>query len=424
MKNLAWIVGLLFLLAAAVVGLWLRADRETDVVNRAAAPASQTIEGGQGGTFPPPPADTRPELAREGRVVELCGHGRIVEPPTGYPYPREIEAKARRTLSEIAHEMTRSDDAASRAIGTYYQSLTLRSTDFADFLARNPGCETDPACRQRFAALGRASIVEGASRLATAAATTRDATAYALAWHLCGRAHATLAWTGPCAHVTAARWGEIEPDNVRPWMIEANRAARGGDAVALEMAMSRAAVATTANSHTFDLYRMASHPRLLEIDPATELVALAELVGIVTSFPWTPATTVAQRCRGDQAMRAEQRHQCLAIAAALANGATHMDAAMAAAMGKELGWTDAQVVAIRKRSSAIYAANHLRAAPHDIYSCDYLGATKQRLPELARLGEIGAGELAIQRSGKTIEALVEEFRTGASWAPPRVATRQ
>jgi hypothetical protein len=254
-----------------------------------------------------------------------------------------------------------------------------------------------------------------ADQLATSVATTRDARAYATAWYLCGKAYPANAMVGPCAQVTAARWGELEPGNAMPWIIEAGRAARAGDRVSLDAALAHAAEATSSNLYWFDIYALASHPLVHKADPATQLVALTELVNMAAALPFPSMEPITRRCSGAESMTDEHKLQCLAIASALSRGSTHLELILGASLGKAVGWTDAQVAAVRDKSSAIHAVRIDQVHPNDIYSCDFFNAMKRALPAMARLGEIGAGEEAIRRSGKSEKELVEEFRTGGRW---------
>lgn len=381
-----------------------------------AAGASQSADKAEAaGSFPPAETDNRPPLASDATPVELCGYGPILVRPGDDPYPKSTLAAARKLLEQVVRDMSDSPDPRDRAAAAYYSAITRRALDYQSLPTRNPACFNDPACRQRFLAESQQVLAAAADEQASSVATIRDGPAYATTWYLCQRVHGTDAMTGACTHVTAARWGELEPENAMPWIIEAGRAQRAGDSVSYEAAMSRAAAATSSNLHWFEIYRMASHPLLQKGDQATRLVALSDLVGMSAALPFPGLQHVMARCRAP-ALTDDHKRQCLSIASAMSRGSTHLEASMGAGIGKAVGWSDADVAAIRDRSSAIYAANHTRNPPMDMYSCNFLNTMNDVLPELAQLGEIGAGELAIKRSGKTQKELLEDFRTGSKWA--------
>jgi hypothetical protein len=411
-KVFAWITALL-LLSTAAAFFYLR-DRSGETEGQTSSPAPALASDGAE-TFPPAVTDTRPPLVADGTPVELCGYGQILIRPDTYPYPASVQASARLLLERVANDLATSDDPGRRAVAVYYRTIDRRATHAAAFLARNPMCEKDPVCRGYFYGHGLREMRVAADQLATSVATTRDGRAYATAWYLCGKTYPANAMVGPCAQVTAARWGELEPGNAMPWIIEAGRASRAGDRVSFEAALARAAEATSSNLHWFDIYALASHPLLDKADQATQLVALTELVGMAAAFPFPSMEPITRRCRGVDSMTDDQRLQCLAIASALSRGSTHVELSLGASLGKAVGWTDAQVAAIRDKSSAIHAARIDRVHPNDTYSCDFLDAMKRALPAMARLGEIGAGEEAIRRSGKSEKELVQEFRTGGRW---------
>lgn len=369
------------------------------------------------GFFPPAGIDHRSPVVPDVTSVELCGYGPIQTKHSEDPYPATVRASAVRLLEQVARQMSASADPGDRAVAAYYSALTRRVQEHQSLPMRNPACYNDPACRQRFLTESWQVLATAANEQASRVATTRDGRAYAMTWYLCQRVHASDAMTGACAHVTAARWGELEPENVMPWIIEAGRAHRAGDSVSFEAAMARAGSATSSDLHWFDIYRMASHPLLQKGDQAARLVALTDLIGIAAAFPFPGLQHVVARCKAP-ALSDEYRRQCLAIASAMSRGSTHMEAVLGAGIGKAVGWSDADVAAIRNRSSAVYAANLSRVSPMDAYSCNALHMMSEVLPEISQFGELGAGELAIKRSGKTEKELLEDFRTGSKWAKP------
>lgn len=420
MKVLAWITTLLLLATAVVYLYW--GDRSSETKEQASS-SSAAVATDPAKTFPPTDTDTRPPIVPDGTRAELCGYGQILTKRDMNPYPASVQASARQLLERVADDLSTSDDPGSRAVAVYYRTISRRATAAAAFLVRNPTCEKDPICRERFYGEGLQTMRAATDQLATSVATTRDGRVYAMAWYLCGKAYPANAMVGPCTQVTAARWGELEPGNAMPWIIEAGRASRAGDSVSVEAAMARAAEATFSNLHWFDIYALASHPLLEKADQATQLVALTELVGTAAALPLPSLEPISRRCRGPDQLTDDRKRQCLAIASALSRGSTHLELSLGASLGKAVGWTEVQVAAVRDKSSAIFAANIDRVHPDDAYSCDFLDTMKKALPALARLGEIGAGEEAIRRSWKSEGELVEEFRTGSKWLRERAQPR-
>lgn len=367
------------------------------------------------GSFPPAGIDHRAPVDSAATSIQLCGYGQIETKHSDDPVPSTVRAAAGKLLERVARQLSASADVGDQAVAAYYLALTRRVQEHRTLPTRDPTCYNDPGCRQRFLSESWQELSAAANEQASRIATTRDGRAYATTWYLCQRVHPSHAMTGACAHVTAARWGELEPDNVMPWLIEAGRAHRAGDSVSYEAAMVRAGSATSSNLHWFDIYRMASHPLLQKGDQAARLVALSDLIGIAAAFPFPGLQHIVARCKAPQ-LSDEHRRQCLAIASAMSRGSTHMEAVLGAGIGKAVGWSEADVTAIRNRSSAVYAARHTRVHPMDFYSCNALNMMSEMLPEHAQLGELGAGELAIKRTGKTEKELLEDFRTGSKWA--------
>jgi hypothetical protein len=367
------------------------------------------------GAFPPAGIDHRAPVEPDTTSVDLCGYGPIQTKQGEDPFPANVRASAGKLLERVARQMSGSANPGDQAVAAYYLALTRHLQEHLSLPTRDPACYNDPACRQRFSTESWQVLAAAANEQASRVATTRDARAYATTWYLCQRVQSRDVAKGACAHVSAARWGELEPGNAMPWIIEAGRAHRADDWASYEAAMVQAGAATTSNLHWFEIYRMASQPLMQKADQATRLVALTDLVGIAASLPFPGLQHVTTRCKAP-GISEEQRHQCQAIASAMSKGSTHMEALMGAGIGKAVGWSDADVAAIRNTSPAVYAARHTRVSPTDFYSCNALNMMSEMLPELAQLGELGAGELAIKRSGRTEKELLEDFRTGNKWA--------
>lgn len=386
--------------------------------SESSADATASLESGSTrsvGSFPPAGVDHRAPVVPETTTVELCGYGLVQTKLSEAPIPATIRASANKLLEQVAKRLAASADPGDQAVAAYYSALTRRSQDYQNLQSRNPACFNDAVCRERFLTESWRALAAAANEQASRVATTRDGRACATTWYLCRRVHSSDVMTGACAHVTAARWGQLEPENVMPWLIEAGRAHRAGDSVSYEAAMAMAAAATSSNLHWFAIYRMASQQPLQKGDKAARLVALSDLIGIAAAFPFPGLQQLVARCKAP-ALIEEHRHQCLSIASAMSRGSTHMEAVLGAGIGKAVGWSDADVAAVRNKSSAVYAANHTRVSPMDAYSCNALEMMSEVLPELEQLGELGAGELAIKRSGKTEKELLEDFRTGSKWA--------
>lgn len=406
------------LVAAWMPFMYLSRGAADSGTSSSASTASTATSGTQpGGSFPPPGIDHRSPVVPETTTVELCGYGPIQAKLSEDPIPAAVRSSADKLLEQVAKRMTGSADPEDQAVAAYYSALSRRSKDFLNLQTRNPACINDAACRERFLNESWQVLAAAANEQASRVATTRNGGAYAMTWYLCQRVHPSDAMAGACAHVTAARWGELEPENAMPWIIEAGRAHRAGDSVSYEVAMAKAGSATSSNLHWFDIYRMASDPLLQKGDQTTRLVALSDLVGISAAFPFPGLQHLVARCKAP-GLSEEHRRQCLTIASAMSRGSTHMEAVLGAGIGKAVGWSDADVAAIRNKSSAVYAARHTRLHPMDFYSCNALAMVSEMLPELAQLGELGAGELAIKRTGKSEKELVEDFRTGSKWASP------
>lgn len=415
MRSAAAIIVVVLLAAGVAYFSWNRsaADGSISSSQKTAIQAGSTTQ--PVGSIPPAGIDHRAPVDPDATSVELCGYGPIQTKHSEDPVPATVRAAAAKLLERVSRQLSASTDAGDQAAAAYYSAMARRVQEYQSLPTRDPACYNDPACRQRFLNESWQELAAAADEQASRVATTRDGRAYATTWYLCQRVHPSDAMTGACTHVTAARWGELEPDNVMPWIIEAGRAHRAGDSVAYEAAMVRAGSATSSNLRWFEIYRMASHPLLQKGDQAARLVALSDLIGISAAFPFPGLQHVVARCKAP-ALSDEHRRQCLAIASAMSRGSTHMEAVLGASIGKAVGWSEADVAAIRNRSSAVYAANHNRLPPMDFYSCNALNMMSEMLPELAQFGELGAGELAIKRSGKTEKELLEDFRTGSKWA--------
>jgi hypothetical protein len=199
---------------------------------------------------------------------------------------------------------------------------------------------------------------------------TNDPAIYALALGQCGENNLDMA-VGPCQQLSLEHWTQIDPDNAVPWMWMASHADKMGDHVRADAALSRAANASRLDSYVGAMSALALHALPPEVAPLEKAVAGADLISI--SRLVAPVALVASLCSEQTLQVATRKKQCSSMTNLLATqGSTIIEVAMAAILGKRLGWPGNKWIPLQKESDSYRRALSYpwnKADPGEKFSC-------------------------------------------------------
>ena len=89
-----------------------------------------------------------------------------------------------------------------------------------------------------------------------------------------------------------------------------------------------------------------------------------------------------------------------------------IDIGIGTAIGARVGWPAERVAALKERANAFRDLMLMRQnpfKPRDQWSCEAINKANAHIRDWTRFGEIGAVELELERSGKTITELAHEY---------------
>lgn len=231
-------------------------------------------------------------------------------------------------------------------------------------------------------------------RLATLAASSRDAQVQAYALRACrGAGPASSA----CQSLTPQAWVQIEADNGAAWL------ALAGDA-RLEPAVQLDALRQAARARRFDthgaalqgLVQAAAPPGTGELDR----LAMARLVAALRG-DWLVTEPLRLHCSASALVDPERSGLCDAIADMLATqGQSVPDLLQARDIGQRVGWPEDRLEALRDEADALFAFERRRTDASELANCGELARLNGFYAEVGRLGQLAALRQAMQRSAR------------------------
>lgn len=231
-------------------------------------------------------------------------------------------------------------------------------------------------------------------RLATLAASSRDAQVQAYALRACrGAGPASSA----CQSLTPQAWVQIEADNGAAWL------ALAGDA-RLEPAVQLDALRQAARARRFDthgaalqgLVQAAAPPGTGELDR----LAMARLVAALRG-DWLVTEPLRLHCSASALADPERSGLCDAIADMLATqGQSVPDLLQARDIGQRVGWPEDRLEALRDEADALLAFERRRTDASELATCGELARLNGFYAEVGRLGQLAALRQTMQRSAR------------------------
>lgn len=269
--------------------------------------------------------------------VELCGHGRYTAVP--FPFPRDVEQGAERAVARLVERLLRSDLERDRARGLFLSSHGPRLWELSPLCIADSSRCADARSPER--AQRRRALAELAER-------SRDPAVYALALLNCEQANSG---SPACARLTYAAWAERDPLNRVAWM-----GVRPGDGAAERRAwLARIAEAKGSEPYTGLLFSLLAEPELREVGQAVRTLILLDF-----SVAFAPAHSGSYGSWGECREGASEpgiRQVCERIAERLVNEPGNLlDFMTGRHLGKQMGWSEARIAALREESSRLQSA--------------------------------------------------------------------
>jgi hypothetical protein len=324
-----------------------------------------------------------PKIGPNPSAIEVCGVGRVKVDPGdetgGYGYVATLTKKTRlRWLAALRN----SDDYRARATGLYLQNIYDG---------------------------GAPEYSEARNELVQLAVGTQDPAVYALAYSKCSKQSDDTP-PGPCQQLSPEEWTRRDPDNALPWLLIAAKARQENDRAAEQAAFAQVAKARGYDSYGFSLMKFAESEAPSDATPLERWSFAVELGGVEAAMPM-PIGPYFKYCSAEGVSDPTVRQQCAALAELLvAKGTTLIDLSFAATLGARLGWPADRVSGLRQRSDATMGMLEEAIPPgrEEQWSCTTAARGNAYMAERMRLGELGAVQELIDRSGESIPELARK----------------
>jgi hypothetical protein len=177
---------------------------------------------------------------------------------------------------------------------------------------------------------------------------SNDPAIYALALGHCNSGLMEMT-VGPCKGLSIEHWAQIDPDNAVPWMWIASRADSRGNQRLVNEAFGRAASASRMQSYSELLVELALDALPQDIKPLEKAAAGTDIV--VSAGGPGVSIRLIDICSGSALQTSQRKEQCSSIADMVATqGATTIEVALAAELGKRLGWPEEKWTALKQES--------------------------------------------------------------------------
>jgi hypothetical protein len=366
------------------IGHWLASQREQpqppEIMTRApptiARPTSRITTNASG----------VPARTAQTSEIEICGIGKVRADPDDPGAAKFVTALTQETLLRWIAALRNSDDNRARAVGLYVENILDRDVP-------------------------QMTREDAQNELVQLAVGTVDPAVYALAYSKCNSGFDGQSPTAACGLLSPQGWAQRDPDNAAPWLAVAARAQQESNPAA-----EADAFAHIAKAQKYDPYdSLLAFAELESPADATSLerrVVENDMIGIEATIP-APIRPTFGRC-AVEAMRDPAVHQqCAALAELFAStGKTLMDLAFATSLGSRLGWAPERLKSLKQRFYAAMGTleQAIPAGDGKEWSCRSVERGNAYMAERMRLGELGAAQELIDRSGESIPELARKYQ--------------
>jgi hypothetical protein len=375
---------LLLVAIIIIIGFWLRQSsrpiaaplRVSEIVHTGAPPAVKT-------TVRP----DKPRTVSAATTLDICGLGKVPidtsDPFAAGRYLGDLTNKARaRWLSALLD----SDDIRARAAGLFLEGKLTGSDSAQEDQTRD----------------ALVQLAVGAS----------DPAIYAMAVYACNT-YSDPAPAGSCQQITLKKWARLDTDNAVPWLLVAGQAHARNDAATEAAAFGQAAKAHKADAYNYSLYTFAESELPRDVTPLERWYLAIELIGIESATASDQYISASKHCSAEAMQDRGVRQQCNALAELMvSNGTTLLDLGIGTHIGARAGWSNARVARLTEERDALMQAI-TQTTPNnndDLWTCDGVRRGNAYMGQWARLGEIGAAQDSLDRSGETVAELAQKQR--------------
>lgn len=231
-------------------------------------------------------------------------------------------------------------------------------------------------------------------RLATLAATSRDALVQAYALRAC---RGESAGSSACQALSPMNWAQLEADNAAAWLAVAADPR-------VEPAAQVEALQQAARAGRFDTHAAALHALVQAAAPSGindfDRLTMAREIGNARA-DWLGTEALRVHCSATAVLEPARAQVCDRVADLLATRAQSVpDLLQAREIGQRIGWAEGRLDALRDEADAMVAFERRSFESGEPLSCALLARHNAFFADVGRLGEVAALRLAMQRAPK------------------------
>ncbi len=336
----------------------------------------------------------------------------------------------------LFNRLTQHPSAQARAVGLYLRAhpLFYRSAELEGAADHERQVCFDseyrpkdtPECKQaqarRVATLDRlaAKSLPDVQALVTLATHSDDPTTYALALHACQwRRDLQVDEGGGCKQLSVARWAQLDPANMTPWLTMAGQATSAEQWVDAIAHAARAAHSNNTVGVVAQWLQAAADDSDAAMQQTVAGAATGHLMNDLLMFANHNLTL--ENCSTQATQDANRRQLCDSVASAMAaQGDNVLDRVIAAKVGASVGWPAKRTENLRDENQALLwemqrlqgDAIHILVArfPRTAAECRAPSALLNLGSRWGQAGQVAALREQLAASGKTLEQAVAEHR--------------
>ena len=393
-------------IVVTVLTLMLAADPTNETVTAARDRAGGFAQALLQLAEPQPPA-ADPQL-KPGEA-ELCDYGRI-KLREDDELPPTVRADAALALQRATAQLIASGNDRERALGLKLRMVAAVRPIHDSALRQRPNCFADASCAASLSAVMASTSAPWVEPMAQLALTTRDADAYAYAFHACRQGEPTKA-VAACGQLSAERWAQLDPHNAAPWLYLASEAHERKDVPALEHAAYRISTARVSDIRWGSEHAVMQSLAIREQPRYTQIAVLIDIMGISAAFPFPEYRPVMSLCGAERMNDVNRRQLCSDIGDALVQRDSSLIGLLVGiAIGERAGWPRDRVEKLREEKDALQIMDAASTVTDRWLSCPWFDKFDAWAREVASHGEVGAGRARIKASGRSITELAQNAR--------------
>jgi hypothetical protein len=240
---------------------------------------------------------------------------------------------------------------------------------------------------------------------------TVDPAVYAMAMSMCDT-YSGIELNDACQSISVQRWAQMDPTNAVPWLLLAGEARKRHSLGEEAEAFSNAAKSTKVDTYRDSLYGFAEPELPEDATPLERSYLATEVSGVEAGMSTPQYLAVDQHCSVGALQDRKVRQECNAVAQLLAfRGGDLLDLSMGRIIGARVGWPSDRVNELLQQRNALMQVIR-QATPSDNsirWTCEGVSQVNAYMDQRARLGEVGAANELLQRSGETVLELAAKY---------------